>query len=276
MWRLWPVILCVALALGPVGAVGGTGWSVELQEARQVQQVITSVQRMFHSANVSVRFVSDRTLKARQVLAHPAVDGWDIGGPVLPSDVQLVVQFEQRLPRPRRVFAFCSACWYISLVLSQVFGNAPLDVVDLETSGLHAPRGAQAARALALKFHRDISFFKGSGAAAIRTATAGHQYSFAFLGGFHSHADCFAAFSALLPAVKTSKCIVVMQDFHLQMLQTCLARAACSSTGQPYVAFRNGHSAFGLGFLAFGFPPDAFSTIAQPSPRVCHVMALPH
>jgi len=189
--------------------------------------------------------------------------GHNTGESVELSDIELFVRLSD-LVQPRRVFVVGNAAGFSTLLLSFIFRNAPIDVIDAEIEGDSNSAGSSWTRSIAAEQGRDVNLFTGFSPNDTEKALRGlpGEYDVAFIDGYHSVQQVVADFDGIYPYL-SKKAIVVFHDVRGNPepdIQPGIHKILCRLTGSSvfYVTYfgMDFPVHFGTGLLFFDWPKD--------------------
>jgi len=183
--------------------------------AQLVEKTIKTVEGFYKSFNCDVGMRTEPWLVGIRCLCN-----FETGGAICSSDVELFATIS-KIMQPKSIFCVGNAFGYSTLIISQLFPQAHLDVIDAETEGKDNRFGSRITREIAKKHKLDINLYSGFSPQDTPKALQRQKYELAFIDGLHSNEQLLKDFRGIHPYL-SDECVVVCHDVALCHLQPAI------------------------------------------------------
>jgi hypothetical protein len=182
----------------------------------------------------------------------------NLGGGLLPSDMELAIRLSQKL-QPQRIFGVGNSFGLSTCSLATVFPHASIDVIDAEAEGWHNSHGSNLTRTIARENGLDVSLTTGLSPKDTKKALRGQSYDLAFIDGLHTPTQMYLDWQGIRPYLSESA-VTIFHDVDLARLHSAVQKVLHKSPGSRYLRYNSSYhdNKFGTGLLVRSADFDSY------------------
>lgn len=187
------------------------------------------------------------------------------------ADVEVFVQLKRFL-NPQNIYGIGNAFGFSTLVLSTIWSDASVDIIDAGTEGANNKAGIDLTNKIANDKHMNVKVFQGLSPKQVPSSMRSSVYELAFIDGAHFPANLRADFGAVLPYM-AERCIIVCHDIGMlwQLSEVIYRELAPNNPAFTYVMYHgsNFQNFLGTGFFHRGFSDEEkaiLNSLGKPCP----------